>query len=331
MENLAVKTDECLAILLWNTCSARCAHCGVESSPDDRTAVPHERVLELIREAGRIYSPGWCFSVSGGEVFLHYDRLCQYVAEAKRNGGYSTLITNCFWATTPERAEGMLQPLAATDLRKLGVSADSFHSPYIPPQFVTNALKAARKYGIVPHLRSVATRSSRLWHVLRQLEDAELWFTEFMEMPVIPDGRARATLAEDLFVQDTLPLGKCPSASLTINASGKAMVCCNGGGSYPQLQIGDVTSHSLAQAELLFASDPTLNYLRNVGPAGCMQFLTDEDRASIEAKKYVNQCHLCIELFSQAQRGERLRLSIEERFTASVKREFAGILETAPV
>src|ERR1700680_5314912 len=98
MATLPSSCQQTLGMLVWNTCNARCAHCGPESGPKDRTTLAHEKVIELISEASRIYDPGWCLSLSGGEIFIYYDRLREYVRLAYEGKGYSTLITNCFWA-----------------------------------------------------------------------------------------------------------------------------------------------------------------------------------------------------------------------------------------
>ena len=254
------------------------------SGPKDKTGISHEKTLDLIREAGHIYKPGWCLSLSGGEIFLYYDRLLEYVSLAQSLGGYTTLITNGYWATSVEVAVEKLKPLKEADLRLLGLSADRFHEPYVPLQRIKNAIVAAAEIGIAVQLRSVASRSGRLSNVLSDIEDVRPWFVQFMEMPLVPDGRARDIDESELFLQDGIPGGKCPAASLTLNPSGDAMVCCNGGGSYEPLQLGNVRDNSLRDFEYKFATDPTLLLLRNVGPKAALRYLPDHERRRLESK-----------------------------------------------
>ena len=323
MAKIPIRTEETLSLLVWNTCTAFCAHCGPESSPKDKTAVSHERVLFLIKEAGNIYNPNWCLTLSGGEIFIHYDRLLEYTSAAKKNGGYTTLITNCFWATSLEKAEELLNPLIENDLRVLGVSADHFHTPYISVERVKNAIRAARNLNLQVRLRSVASGSGRLSDILKQIEDINPWFMPMMEMPLVPDGRANNIPESELFLQETIPTGKCPAASLTINPSGKAMACCNGGGSHPNLQVGSVEESSLEELEYLFTTSPTINYLRNAGPYECIQYLPEDEQEKVTTKKYVNECHLCIELFSKTDRGDKIRKAIEEEFKNKMQKTLA--------
>ena len=331
MAIIPIRTEETLSILVWNTCTAFCDHCGPESSPKDKSSVPHERVLSLIKEAGEIYNPNWCLTLSGGEIFVHYDRLLEYTAAAQNNSGYTTLITNCFWATSVEKAEELLNPLIENDLRVLGVSADHFHTPYISVERVKNAIRAARNLNLTVRLRSVASRSGRLSDILKQIEDINPWFMPVMEMPLVPDGRGNNIPESELFLQDSIPTGKCPAASLTINPSGKAMACCNGGGAYSNLQVGNVEENKLEELEYLFATSPIINYLHNAGPYQCIKYLPQDEQEKVKAKKYVNECHLCIELFSKTERGDIIRRKIEEDFKSKMKNtlvQFTDVLKS---
>jgi hypothetical protein len=295
------------------------------SGPRDLTGITHEKALGLIRDAAQLYKRGWCLSLSGGEIFLYYDRLLEYVSLAHSLGGYTTLITNGFWATSVELAKEKLLPLKIADLRILGLSADRFHEPYIPLQRIKNAIIAANEIGIAVQLRSVASRSGRLSDVLRSIEDANPWFVQFMEMPLVPDGRARDIDESELFLKDKIPNGKCPAASLTLNPSGDAMVCCNGGGSYEPLQVGNIREYSLKDLEYRFATDPTLLFLRNAGPKAALGHLPEHERQRLESKRYVNECHLCIEIFS-GKYGAGVKRSIERDFLSTMASATKGAI-----
>lgn len=312
-----ITTENVLSLLPWNTCNARCAHCGPESGPKDKTRIKHEHNLFLIEEAGKLYDNDWCLTLSGGEVFLFYDRLLEYVKHTKKHGGYTTLITNCYWAKTEEKAIELLTPLKEADLKVLGISLGHFHKEYIKPEYVRNAIKAAKKLNLACRVRSVASKSGRLSDVLKSIEDANPWFMSVMEMPLVPHGRAASLPKEEFFYMEELPSGLCPAASMTFNPNGKAMVCCNGGGDLAPLQIGDIYEDSLADLEYQFISDPTLNLLRNKGPKECLKYLTIEEVENVKNEKYVNECHLCISLF-KGKKGKELKNKIEADFTSTM-------------
>jgi hypothetical protein len=323
-----------LAVLPWNTCNARCAHCGPNSGPKDRTRISHDDVIKLIREAGARYAgKDWCLSLSGGEIFLHYDELLRFCQEAKRLGGYTTLITNGFWATSVEKAEQMLTPLKAADLRILGMSVGRYHSEYIPPERVAFAIKAARRIGLRPHIRMAATKSFRLWQMMSVLAEHGLWFVDFMEMPITPAGRAEFEIdVNEFMVEDELPLGGCPAPGLTINPQGEGMFCCNGAGEYG-LSVGNIRNYSYDQLEERFDGSLLLDFLLKFGPAKALDLLEPDDAARLRTRKYVSVCHLCTEVIRDPARLALLESRVADWYRARLKAwmpDLALAEETAP-
>lgn len=286
----------------WNTCTARCSHCGPESGPKDKTHIPHQRVIELIKEAGNTYSKPWTLSLSGGEIFLYYDRLLEYAQTAKSLGGYTTVITNCFWATSFDKAKELLSPLIDNNLAILGISYDKFHEPYIDTTKIRNAVKAAYSLGLKVHIRSVATKSNRLWQILEKLSDCNLWFTNFMEMTCMPSGRAILEIDKDeLLYEDEFPTGKCPAATMTINPKGDAMICCNGVGELPQMNVGSVYDKNLSDLDKKFTTSALVDFLVRKSPAEAIKFLSQSEQDRLKNQKYVSVCHLCHDIFLKSE------------------------------
>lgn len=309
-----------LALLPWNTCNARCAHCGPNSGPKDRTRIAHDDIMTLIREAGARYAGSeWCLSLSGGEIFLHYDELLSFCREAKKLGGYTTLITNGFWASSVERAVEMLRPLKDAELRILGMSVGQYHRQYIPPAHVANAIKAAREVGIRPHIRMASTKSFRLWQMMQELSQHGLWFVDFMEMPITPAGRAEFEIdVSELVLEDELPTGGCPAPGLTINPQGEGMYCCNGAGEYG-LSVGNIRDHTYGELEERFNGSLLLDFLLKFGPAKALDLLDSADAERLRAKKYVSVCHLCMEVIRDPVRLALLEQRVAEWYRARLR------------
>ena len=80
------------------------------------------------------------------------------------------------------------------------------------------------------------------------------------------------------------------------------------------LQVGNVYNQSLSEIELLFNSDPVILFLRNRGPAALIQYLDPADAEELRNCKFVNQCHLCIKLFSNNENSEMLKKFIINKF-----------------
>ncbi|HEY3368800.1 MAG TPA: radical SAM protein [Symbiobacteriaceae bacterium] len=133
-----------LHFLLTYQCNRACEHCFVFGSPWARGDFTLEQVCRLLDEGHRL---GTVDSVyfEGGEPFLRYEVLVAAVREARRRGLSVGVVTNAFWATTPEAAEARLGPLARLGLADLTVSDDRLHGN--TPQ-VANARAAADKLGV---------------------------------------------------------------------------------------------------------------------------------------------------------------------------------------
>lgn len=315
-----------LAILPWNTCTARCDHCGPSSGPSDNTHISHAKVLSLINEAGTNYEKPWYLSLSGGEIFLHYDRLLEYCKTAYSHGGTTAVITNCFWASSLEKALIMLEPLVENGLSLLGISFDKFHEPFISAEYVGNAIQAAQNLRLSVQVRSVATKSNRLWKILEQLSSNFHWYVDFIEIPCVPAGRAINRVPKDeLLYMNNYPKGECPGASLTINPKGDGMICCNGASEIEGMNVGNIQDYSLAQLEQNFRTSFLVKYLLAEGPAGAVNFLSAHEKKTLEEKPYVSVCHLCHEIFKDPGRRKRIMSGIQEFYFEKLKKNMPSL------
>ena len=111
-----------LHFLLTYKCILECRHCFVWGSPWQEGVMSlHDirRFLEQARQTGTI---DWVY-FEGGEPFLFYALLQQAVGLAAEMGFKVGIVSNAFWATTPEDAELCLQPFAGR-LQNLTISSD---------------------------------------------------------------------------------------------------------------------------------------------------------------------------------------------------------------
>lgn len=299
------------------------------SGPKDRTRIAKDKVLNLIDQAAEKYfgsGKEWCLSLSGGEIFIHYDELLLFCQEAKKRNGYTTLITNCFWATSQDRARELLVPLKEAGLRVLGVSVGQYHREFIPLERVANAILAARSLSVQPHVRMASTTKMRLWQIMAELDRHGIWFVDFMEMPVTPAGRAEFEVptAELLTSDEGIPAGRCPAPGLTINPSGRGMVCCNGAGEYG-LDVGSIYESSYSQLENEMEQSVLLRFLLTIGPSGLLEFLPQNERSRFEGRKYVSVCHLCFELVRDPTRRSLFESKAMEWFQRKIGESFPSL------
>ncbi|MGE5672799.1 MAG: radical SAM protein [Mycobacterium leprae] len=115
-----------LHLLLTYQCTHSCAHCFLFGGPKARGTFTAEQIRRLFAEGERIGTIQEIY-FEGGEPFLYYPLLLMGVQEARRRGWSTGIVTNGYWARSPEDARLWLEPLAAANLGDLTVSCDALH------------------------------------------------------------------------------------------------------------------------------------------------------------------------------------------------------------
>jgi hypothetical protein len=273
--------------------------------------------------------------LSGGEAFLYFERLCRIIKYATDRGARVSVNTNGFWGTSHAVAAEKIRKLKAVGAQQLVVSMDGFHSPYIDPQRPLTVIRACKSEHLEVELQYVATKSStRLADLLREHGDT-LLNIQCREIPCHPVGRAALVVKDrDLLTAPGIPTGLCPSAILSISAYGKVIPCCNTAGHLPALQIGTI-SDPLPELHRQFLDSRLMNVLLLRGPAALLPAAFD---AGLQKRPdgYVDQCHLCYELFKNPAIADAVKTAANELIAEELFEHFrkqyerAGAVECAP-
>lgn len=134
-----------LTLAVTLRCTARCAHCATNGSPDKRAAIDPELALEAAGEAAKL---GLAIVVSGGEPLLMPDLVCRVARRARPHGVSVGVYSNAFWAKTRPQARRVIRRLAQAGVDILLLSTGTFHLPYVPAEAVRNAAEAAVEAGL---------------------------------------------------------------------------------------------------------------------------------------------------------------------------------------
>jgi Radical SAM superfamily len=131
-------------------CNARCAHCVVEAGPSRRSradAAAARVAIEGAREAGVRH-----VVLTGGESFIYLEPVLELCRFARELGMRTRVISNAFWARSPECAGEMLERVARDGIDQLVISFDEYHLPYVKPDRVHNVFLGARLAETTPYL-----------------------------------------------------------------------------------------------------------------------------------------------------------------------------------
>ncbi|WP_310632614.1 radical SAM protein [Paraburkholderia sp.] len=301
-------------ILLWNTCPAQCAHCAPMSGPRERAHLTNEDIFRVIDSAFHDdLHPK--IGLSGGEAFLYFDRLCEIVEYATKKGALISINTSGSWAVTLDKAHERLKIIKSLGASRIIVSADAFHEKFIKFENVLNVVKACKNIHLEIELQFVATKKSmRLHDFLAKFGD-ELLNVRCREIPCHPTGRAESIPSSELFLQKGIPDGLCPSAILSLSADGHFMPCCNTASHLPTLRVGSI-SEAPIDVCIRFKSSAIFSVLVSDGPKSLIPAALE---AGYEVKPaYVDQCHLCHDIFQQPAVAKAVKAAAIDRVTDRV-------------
>jgi hypothetical protein len=274
-------------LLLTYRCPFECEHCFVWGSPFQTGAMTIAQVREIFRQAEQAKGVRYV-SIEGGEPFLYYATAVETLREAKAHGWRVELLTNAYWATSPEDARLWLRPLAKLGLDGLVVSADPYHGSengdhLSPPKI---AMEAARRAGIetssisiLPAVQSVGKGSDRPGQAITG-------------GPVCFRGRAARDLVEGLPLRPWRDLATCPHEELAHPARmhfdplGYVHICQG-------LVMGNIWRTPLKEMLRSYdaAAHPICGPLLRGGPAEIARTYGVPHEGG-----YVDECHMCYEL-----------------------------------
>jgi len=280
-----------LGILLTYRCNARCGHCCVNAGPELTDVMNEADVMSYVDQAAEIpFGPsGLC--LSGGEVLLYWDLVERILRRAAGRFRTISLITNAFWATSPETARRKLTALREAGLTTLVVSTSQYHSEYIKPVRVRTALAAADAIQLPTFVKCTAPANGTPVDDLLSVIGPIPASVEVDSMTFLPGGRAAELPMAAFTFTSGIPEGACPGSVMTLHPNGDAYFCCTPGAKSEPLRVGNALTSSLADLVHAYYLRGTFAVLREQGPAGLGHRLRD---------RYVDVCHLCASLMADS-------------------------------
>ncbi|MHB8946802.1 MAG: radical SAM protein [Bacillota bacterium] len=259
-----------LHFLLTYQCSRSCPHCFVWGSPGHTATMSREDISRWLEEAvkagvGRV-------AFEGGEPFLYFGMLVEAIREARSKGLSVGLVTNGYWAVSPETARIYARAVAEAGASSLMISTDDYHGGLVEADRAENALAAGKAVGLEAYL----SRTKLAGVMFR--------------------GRAADRLASASAAphRDWREFEKCPHESLSapgrvhLDAHGFVHACQG-------LAIGRATVRPLAEILTGYRPGdyPVIAALIEGGPAGLVRAFGLEKEIGAGSGKYADACHLC--------------------------------------
>lgn len=291
------------SVFLDYKCNFRCAHCSVESGPHRSDPMARETLLKIIDGIKQVPSIK-VVVFTGGEATLRKELLLEGIRLAHEAGYTTRIVTNAWWAKTPERAAAMVGELKAAGLDEMNSSWDDFHAPFAKVDIIANMIRAGLDAGLGLAIGVILDSESRYNSNRVKDEVAQLLGVSvadlsrqvhFLEDNPTPTGTGRDLHLENLPDPGSkLDIG-CPEVvkTLSFHPYGDVKVCC-GHGMFesPDLTMGNILQTPLP--ELVEGARHNLMYwwVHMLGPKRILE------RIGVQGE-YTSICHACTTLFTQ--------------------------------
>ncbi len=312
-------------------CNFSCSHCGFSCNPARNEVMALESALSYI-EMLRGYNDLRMIAYSGGEPFLFYPHLTEAMSLANQFGLDGGVVTNCYWATSPQVAGKRIKELKRLGLDEIIASLDDFHLKYVPLDNIRNLVHAALRNNVrvginVLSMKNSSIRKDSVPSMLGispdiALDPEVLWIRESSPVPVGRAGsgikrRDISTYRAEVFENEgCFYVGR----NMIVTPDSSVYACCG---------FGDATSNgpaSIAYAgNLLERSFDTifdsvtrnlaLNIISASGPYTLLKMAEEADGNVRFRKRYVSNCEIC---------GEISTNRLLRKAVGSALRELAG-------
>lgn len=317
-----------LVLSVTYKCPIKCKYCGVNAGPHRKEKMSLKMIKRLIDETNFIGTVE-VVVFTGGEPFLLGEDLYKAVEYASKLGFLTRIVTNAFWATTRDQALHVINRLKDSGLTELNYSCDDFHQEFIPIERIKNACEVAEQVGIPVLIASKGLRNSTITpKYLNKYFNGKL--TRFKKGKKNPKNNVfnyGATVpvgweCEKLIEKDLLWPGDedcwkrpCQSVlkSIVITPKGELSICCGiGSEEIPETIVGNTYDNSILQLLVKANNDLIINWLALEGPYGIMRYIQKKMPTITFQNRYVNNCHLCHNIFSREEIRNALSRSVEE-------------------
>lgn len=274
-----------------------------------------QQIRRLVDEAAGLGCRLMTFS--GGEPFLLGETLHQAIRYAAFRVPTVRVITDCYWADTPNKALEEVARLYQSGLREMDVRFSDWNQEHKYQQWCKWATMAAEQVGITVFADHVMARKEErvsLVHIKEHPASAARSYARALETGAIQDHRqgvsflpydpqAKDEPASDelLFIQK-VDRSHCPFIFNTVTAhpDGKLTACAGHACRVADdLILGDWFTTPLQDLLERGERDPILQWIRLSGPVALRDYVKKQWPEAEFEDSYANLCHLCGDLLTR--------------------------------
>ncbi len=314
-----------LVFSVTDRCNITCDFCGPNCGPHvqgNLSATTMTRVFDSLQRV----APIPLVVLTGGEPTLFLREVLATLQHiSQKSDTFSRLVTNASWATSLKAARQVLRSLKEAGLGELNYSVDDFHQAYIPLAHIRYAVAAAEELEIpvlLAHKSYPGSKSSRATY--EALLEREIPLLE--DLPPEEYGKRPLTISSG----HTLPIGRgaqkvnpldwvppevteerwrgpCNEVlkELVIAPDGRLSPCCGlVERTIPYFYAGSVIEQDVFEVLEVANKSVLYNWLALGGPSSIMDYILSQDPSIPFLGRYVQNCQLCNEIFTDPRKTE---------------------------
>ncbi len=272
-------------------CNLRCGHCVAKGEIPETSTMDLGRAKEIIHEMAEAGVKG--ISFTAGEPLIFFNEINELVRLCRDLGIYTRIVTNSFWATTRERADGVVRELKQNGLCQLRLSYSRWHQQGVAPQNVVHAAESGQRYGLDYFVSFVTDFSEQ--------DDPHEAFLRtnnlrFFPEPLIYSGRAASFDHDDL---RTDYQANCCAMNPFLTPELDMYACCDAGSHFTETNVFFLGNLADSSVDALFRASETnrlFHLIRTAGITRLAHFAGFTSRQIIGYRK----CDLCKALLNDA-------------------------------
>jgi hypothetical protein len=268
--------------LVTYRCTYACDHCFVWSSPDVEGTMTLAQLRDGIDQAAATGQVTMVY-FEGGEPTLAYPVVLEAAKHAREKGLEWGLVSNCYWATSPDDARVWLQPFKELGISDLSLSSYAYFVEDADEVHLQNAAMAAHELELPMLVLEVGAPAC--------LDVPGLCLGDVGE--VMHKGRAAVELAPERAARPPETLVTCPYEDFAepgrahLGPDGELQICQG-------ISAGNVWREGLQAIIDGYdpATRPVIREILSGGPWALAQAYGH----SAEREAYADECHLCYEV-----------------------------------
>jgi hypothetical protein len=290
-------------------CNIRCAHCVATKDKPHNIKMELSRAKEVIRDLAEAAVTG--ISFTAGEPFVYFDDLLELIKLCNELNIYTRVVTNSYWARSPQSAARHVTMLGQHGICQLRMSYSRWHQQHIPRENILNAAHACLSEGVDYFVSFVTDFTEEDDPYEQFLRDNSL---KFFPEPVIYAGRADSFGRKTIFTDyqgNRCNMNPYLAPDLTMYA------CCDAGSHFTDtnfFRLGNLKKYSIEQLFDKSENCQLYNCIRSIGISSIASYAGFKARDIVTYRK----CELCEKLFN----SQRMLTHLEK----AVKNGLPGML-----